>query len=603
MTLLNYAHIIAVIQLPVNPTHNKKQWAKLTTSCYVWGQSLIYLSEQEGFAYNKENIMTQSIVLVVLDGWGIGRNDESNPIYVAQPKTIAALSEEFPMTSLQASGIAVGLPWGEVGNSEVGHLTLGAGKTLYQYYPKITIAIQDKSFFENEALKKACAHARENGGTLHLAGLLTKANVHAALEHVRALLALAEKEKVPVKLHVWADGKDGPPKTLAKLLAELPREKLATLTGRYYAMDRNQNWQLTKAAYDLMTAGPPASASSPPGMPSAEPWRTGAGDPPDSLRDSKRAGWRAGAGTPATDPLPTIEATYAKGLSEEYLPPTRLDPEGNIKSNDALILWNFREDSVRQIAEAFAKPGFAAFPLRELKNLFVVTMTPYGKSIPAPAAFLPDVVRLPLGKVLSDAGKNQLRVAEKYKYAHVTYFFNGYEEQPFKGEYRVVVPSLSTSKPEEHPEMQAAAITDRVIEALSNHSFDFILANYANPDTMAHTANYNASLAAVRVIDAELARLVKALPESSTLIITSDHGNIEQVLNPTTGLMESQHDPSPVPFYLVSTQFRGKKFANASSLATETMGSLADVAPTILELFGIPQPEEMTGRSLLEGIV
>ncbi|MBI2888425.1 MAG: 2,3-bisphosphoglycerate-independent phosphoglycerate mutase [Candidatus Liptonbacteria bacterium] len=522
--------------------------------------------------------MTQSIVLVVLDGWGIGRNDESNPIYVAQPKTIAALAEEFPITSLQASGIAVGLPWGEVGNSEVGHLTLGAGKTLYQYYPKITIAIQDKSFFENEALKKACAHARENGGTLHLAGLLTKANVHAALEHVRALLALAEKEKVPAKLHIWADGKDDSPKTLTKLLAELPREKIATLTGRYYAMDRNQNWQLTKAAYDLMTADPPASASS-------------------------AGGWRAGVGTAATDPLPTIEATYAKGLSEEYLPPIRLDPEGHIKSNDSLIFWNFRKDSVRQIAEAFAKPGFAAFPLRDLKNLFVVTMTPYEKSIPAPTAFLPDTVRAPLGKVLSDCGKNQLRVAEKYKYAHVTYFFNAYEEQPFKGEYRVVVPSLSTSKPEEHPEMQAAAITDRVIEALANHSFDFILANYANPDTMAHTANYEASLAAVRVIDAELARLVKSLPETSTLIITSDHGNIEQVLNPTTGLMESQHDPSPVPFHLINAQFRGRKFANANSLATETMGSLADVAPTILELFGIPQPEEMTGRSLLEGII
>jgi 2,3-bisphosphoglycerate-independent phosphoglycerate mutase len=509
--------------------------------------------------------MHQSIVLAILDGWGIGRNDESNAIYVAQPKTIAALESQFPVTSLQASGIAVGLPWGEVGNSEVGHLTLGAGKTLYQYYPKITIAIQNKSFFENETLKKACAHAREKNTTLHLAGLLTKGNVHAALEHVKALLALAEKEKVEkVKLHVWADGKDGPPKTFAKLLIELPKEKIATIMGRYYAMDRNQNWQLTKTAYDLMTAG---------------------------------------AGAAVNDLSPAIEATYAKGLSEEYLPPLRLDTEGRVAPGDALVFWNFREDSMRQIAEAFAKPGFSAFPLRDLSNLFVATMTPYEKAIPAPAAFLPDIVRTPLGKVLSDRGLIQLRVAEKYKYAHVTYFFNGYEEQPFKGEYRVVVPSLSTAKPEEHPEMQASAITDRIIEALANSSFDFILANYANPDTMAHTANYDASLAAVRVMDKELARLVKALPEGSALVITSDHGNIEQVLNPTTGLMESQHDPNPVPFYLIANEFRGKKFANANTLATETMGSLADVAPTILELFGIPQPEEMTGKSLLEGII
>jgi 2,3-bisphosphoglycerate-independent phosphoglycerate mutase len=508
---------------------------------------------------------TKSIVLVILDGWGVGREDESNPIHVVQPPTLTALAREFPITSLQASGIAVGLPWGEVGNSEVGHLTLGAGKTLFQYYPKITLAIRDRTFFKNEALKQACAHAREKNATLHLAGLLTKANVHASLEHVKALLTLAEQEKVAkVRLHVWADGKDSPPKTLAKLLAELPKEKIATLMGRYYAMDRNKNWQLTKTAYDLMTAG-------------------------------------AGAAAPA--PESAIEATYAKGLTEEYLPPLVLDADGTMKPNDALIFWNFREDSMRQIAEVFLKPGFAAFPRRPLEGLFAITMTPYEKSISAPAAFLPDTVKEPLGKILSARGMNQLRVAETYKYAHVTYFFNGYEEQPAKGEYRVVVPSLSTAKPEEHPEMQAAAITDRVIEALANNSFNFVLANYANPDTMAHTANYDASLAAVKAVDAELARLVKALPETSVLVITSDHGNIEQVLNPTTGLMESQHDPNPVPFHLVASEFRGRKFANASTLATETMGTLADVAPTILELFGIPQPEEMTGKSLLEGII
>ncbi|MBM3256808.1 MAG: 2,3-bisphosphoglycerate-independent phosphoglycerate mutase [Candidatus Liptonbacteria bacterium] len=509
--------------------------------------------------------MTKTIVLAILDGWGIGRNDESNPIYVAQPPTLTALTREFPITSLQASGIAVGLPWGEVGNSEVGHLTLGAGKTLYQYFPKITLAIQGGMFFENEALRSACAHVRKNNSTLHLAGLLSNANVHASMEHIQALLALAEREKIPkVKLHIWTDGKDGPPKTAAKLLAELPKEKIASMCGRYYAMDRNQNWQLTKATYDLMTGG---------------------------------------VGMPAADPLSALEATYQKGLTEEYLPLLRIQPEGKLQDNDALIFWNFREDSMRQLGEAFLKPGFNAFPRASLQNLYIVTMTPYAKSIPAPAAFLPDIVQEPLGKVLSDQGKNQLRVAETYKYAHVTYFFNGYIEQPFKNEYRVLVPSLSTAKPEEHPEMRASAITDRVIEALSNNSFDFILVNYANPDTMAHTAHYEASIAAVRVIDQEIARIVKALQSDQVLILTGDHGNVEQVLNPTTGMLESQHDPNPVPFHLVGSAFRGRAFANANRLATETMGTLADVAPTILELFEIPKPPEMNGTGLLEGLV
>ncbi|MCR4328821.1 MAG: 2,3-bisphosphoglycerate-independent phosphoglycerate mutase [Patescibacteria group bacterium] len=509
--------------------------------------------------------MKTTIIFVILDGWGIGRNDESNPIYIAQPKTIEAISREFPITSLQASGIGVGLPWGEVGNSEVGHLTLGAGKILYQYLPKITMAIQDKSFFDNTALKQACAHARTHNSALHLAGLLTKASVHASFDHIRALLALAEKEGISnVKLHLWADGKDSPPKTLEKMFAELPRSAIATLTGRYYAMDRNKNWQLTKAAYDLMTN-------------TANPL--------------------------VQDPLPIIHSLYDKGLTEEYLVPIRLKEDSAICDNDAIIFWNFREDSVRQIAEAFLKPDFSAFPRKQIKNLFGVTMTHYEKGIPAPVAFMPDTVKKSLGEILSAHGKNQLRIAETYKYAHVTYFFNGYEESPFKGEYRVVVPSLSTSKPEEHPEMQATAITDRIIEALSDDSFDFILANYANPDTMAHTANYDASIAAVHVVDAEIARIIHSLKENHILIITGDHGNIEQVLNPTTGLMESQHDPNPVPFHLVASRFRGKKFANWQKLGTETMGSLADVAPTILELFGLPQPEEMTGRSLLEGII
>jgi 2,3-bisphosphoglycerate-independent phosphoglycerate mutase len=437
---------------------------------------------------------------------------------------------------------------------------------LYQYYPKITLAIRDGSFFENSALKQAFAHARENNSAVNFAGLLTKANVHASLDHIKALIEMANREGIArIKLHLWSDGKDSPPQSLESFLKELPQDKIATLIGRYYAMDRNQNWQLTKAAYDTMCGK---------------------------------------SGTLTDNPLSIIKDTYQRGLTEEYLPPLRIKPENAVEDNDALIFFNYRNDSVRQITEAFtASAAFNKFPVTPWKNLFIATLTPYDEHSLLPVAFQPDAVAKPLGKVLSDLGKNQLRVAETYKYAHVTYFFNGHQEQPFKNEYRVLIPSISTARPEDHPEMRAAAITDRIIEAAQNHSFDFILANYANPDTMAHTANYEAALKAVRVMDAEISRVIKALPPDTVLAITSDHGNVEQMIDPATGKAQSQHDPSPVPFYLVGDAFKGKKFANWQSIATETMGTLSDVAPTILELMAIPQPEEMTGRSLLEGIV
>jgi 2,3-bisphosphoglycerate-independent phosphoglycerate mutase len=508
----------------------------------------------------------RTFVLIVLDGWGIGSNDESNPIYIAKPAAFALLHDNYPVTSLQASGIAIGLPWGEVGNSEVGHLTLGAGKVLYQYYPKIMLAIRDGTFFKNKVLKDACAHARASGGAINFAGLLTKANVHASLDHLRALIKMAEQEKVPkINLHLFADAKDSPPHTILKFLEEIPRQHLASLMGRYYAMDRQGDWRLTETAYKTMTGQ---------------------------------------FGPVVDDPVPPIEANYKQGVTEEYLPPMRFDDARKVQDGDALFFFNYREDSIRQLASSFIVKPFDKFATMDFKNLYVATMSHYDDSFDVPVAFPADTVENPFGKVISDRGLVQLRLAETYKYAHVTYFFNGLREAPFLNEYRTLIPSNEGLHPEEHPEMKAKPITDRLVEAMENRAFDFILVNYANPDTIAHTADYNAGLEAVRVIDHEILRVVKTAESSGAFVaITSDHGNMEEMIDPMTGLPESQHDPSPVPLYLVGEEFKGRRFVNQDSLAAETSGSLADVAPTLLEIMHIPQPPEMTGRSVFDGLI
>jgi len=523
-------------------------------------------------AYNSF-MAKKTVVLIVLDGWGVGQHDESNPIYIVKPPTFERLRQTYPMTSLQASGISVGLPWGEVGNSEVGHMTLGAGKVLYQYFPKITMAIQDNSFFENKVLKDACEHARKNNSAVNLVGLLSKGNVHASLNHLQALVTMVRNELgegAKINLHLFADGKDTSPHTLETFLKEVPKEYLASLIGRYYAMDRNENWRLTESAYQMLTGQ---------------------------------------SGQVVDDAAATIAATYQQNMTEEYLPAIRFKPaanrsENNIKDGDAVIFFNYREDSIRQLASSFILKNFDKFPVVAFQNLFIATMSHYDDSFNVPVLFPADTVEDPIGKIFSDKSLVQLRIAETYKYAHVTYFFNGLREPPFPGEYRTLIPSATGIHPEAHPEMMAAAITDRLIEAVQGGGFDFILVNYANADAIAHTANYDAAIEAVRVIDREISRVLAAVEDSGALlVITADHGNIEEMINPATGLPESQHDASPVPLYLISPEFKGKKFVNDASLEIETLGSLADVAPTILEIMKIEKPAQMTGRSLLDNLV
>jgi len=512
----------------------------------------------------------RTIVLTILDGWGIGKADESNPIHVVNPQNINYLKANFPAGILQASGISVGLPWAEEGNSEVGHLNLGAGRIIYQYYPRITLAIHDASFFKNLALKNAFEHAKKYNSAVNLIGLLSEGNVHASLEHLIALVEFAKKENISqINLHLFTDGRDSSPNSALELLAQLPREKIASLSGRFYAMDREGHWERTQKAYQVLI---------------------GEGQTTDNIETH-------------------IKKTYGRKFSDEFVEPVSLispiGPIGPIKDNDALIFFNFREDRIRQIANAFINPQFKNFPTKSFNNLYIATMTQYDDEFKVAVAFPPEKIETCLGKVLSDKGKTQLRIAETQKYPHITYFFNGMREEPFKNEYRILIPSRSIVRQDEHPEMMANEVTQRTIESISEGVFDFILINYANPDIIAHTGNYEACLRVVRIIDEQIDKLVKTVLEhNAVLIITSDHGNIEKLFNPLTGLPETQHDPSPVPVYLVAKEFmKPRTEAEIRRAEKENTGILADVAPTILELMAISKPREMTGQSLLKFLV
>ncbi len=505
----------------------------------------------------------QSVILLILDGWGIGSKGDSNPIFKANPETIAYVKSHFPSGSLQASGISVGLPWNEEGNSEAGHLNIGAGRIVYQNYPRISLAIHDNSFFKNKNLRKAFEQSKEHRSAVHLAGILSASNIHASLEHLRALMEIAEKEGISYYLHLFTDGIDSPPQSALHLLEKIPHEKIATLTGRLYAMDKDRHWERTQQAYNALTGQCPVMEN-----PSAH-----------------------------------IEKAYAKRQTDEYIAPAKVAAYEGLKPHDSLIFFNFREDGIRQLARIFADKTFAEFPVALPENLYTLTMIPYNPAFPLPVIFEPQELENPLGKVLADHGKNQIRIAEAYKSAHITYFFNALRDEPFLNEYRVIIPSLTDLHPEAHPAMQIEEITTRTVSAIEE-KFDFILVNFANSDRIAHTGNYEAALEAIRIMDKKIKEIVDvSLKTNTILIITADHGNIERMFNPMTGQTETQHDKSPVPIYLVAQQFeRLRSPAEINDSEALTCGILADVAPTILELLGIPQPQEMTGKSLVKDL-
>ena len=512
------------------------------------------------------------IVLAILDGWGFGKKEVGNPIKQANTPVMNDIAREYPMTLLQASGPAVGTTWGESGNSEVGHLNIGAGRIVEQYFSRISRSISDKTFFSNSALAGAYEYAKKNRSKVHLIGLLTSGTVHSAFVLIPALLDLAVQNNCPeTYLHLFLDGKDSGLQEGAKLLESVKDElqsrncgKLATIIGRNFAMDRDNNWELTQKTYELLAKG---------------------------------------AGEKSSDLPATIKNYYQQGQNDSSMPPVVAEDSGfsGIADNDSLIFFNFREDSMRQILKPFIEPDFSLFPRVDLKNLYVCTMTQYlGLENPAAtAAFPPPDIKNGLAEVLSALGKNQLHVAETEKYAHITYFFNGLKTKEFNGETDVFIESLKDS--ENNPAMKSWEIAAKVAEEIKRDFYDFIVLNLANPDTLAHTGNFPATVKGIEAVD-KAAGLIKdaVLGKDGTLIITADHGNAEGMIYKSGGEAETRHESNPIPFYLVARQYQMNK--TPETIARETgdiSGILADVAPTILELMEIPQPAEMTGKSLL----
>lgn len=520
------------------------------------------------------------VVLVVLDGFGVSSQTRGNAIHAASKPNLDLIESRYPFTTLQASGATVGLPWGEAGNSEVGHLTMGAGRAIYHHLPRIIMAVENGSFFTNPAFLRVTEHVKERGSSLHLFGLVSSGSVHSYLDHLYALLELVNRSGVErVYLHVITDGRDAPPGEAAKFLPQLeerlvakhPTVTIASLLGRFYAMDRDEKWERVRRAYELLTEG---------------------------------------KGNSFKDPAEYISSSYDRGVTDEFIEPAYRDGPpadgspiaGRIRDGDGLVIFNFREDSMREITEAFAKEIFDAFERTRMPNLKIATMTEYEKNLPGvEAAFPPLEISLPLGRILSLAGKTQLHIAESEKYAHVTYFFNGGTEKPFPDEERILVPSLGVPHFDEHPEMKAPEITKRIRERIGE--YDFILANYANADMVGHTGNFDAARQAVEALDQAIGALMPAvLEKDGALIITGDHGNAEQKIHPQSGEPITEHTVNPVPFYLIAKPFELPQARSAQEIAArkrEPGGILTDVAPTILELMGLTQPPEMTGKSLL----
>lgn len=517
------------------------------------------------------NNMYKPIVLVILDGYGRGPENAANAIFKAKKPNIDFIEKNFPMTNLQASGIAVGLPWGEEGNSEVGHLNLGGGRIVYQYLPRITFAIRDGSFFKNPELLGAAEHVKKNGSSLHIIGLISQGNVHSYIDHLYALLDFAKNEDLKnVYIHAFTDGRDSPPKDSLtfyekiknKLLKEYPFAKIADLIGRYFALDRDNNWDRTEKTYRLLTES---------------------------------------RGEIYGDVSTAIKSDYDKNVTDEFIEPKVMGKEP-IKNNDAVVFLNFREDSARQLTGAFVLEDFKEFERKKIDNLYFVTMTRYEKDLPTHILFEPLTIDNSLAKLISDAGKLQIHITETEKYAHVTYFFNGGIESPFKGEERLLIPSKIYSNFADNPTMSAYEVTEKVVESVESKKYDFIVVNYANPDMIGHTGDFKAVTKAIEIVDDKIGQIMEAiLKNNGVLIITADHGNADEKINLLTGAPLTEHSLNPVPFYLVGNDFKREKSQEDIEVSKlEVSGILADVAPTILELMELPQPPEMTGKSLLK---
>jgi len=507
---------------------------------------------------------SKPLVLIILDGWGLSPKREGNAIALAHPAFYASLLKNYPHTELEVSGEAVGLPEGQMGNSEVGHLNIGAGRIVYQELTRINKAIRESEFSRNPELLNLMTLARK--GTLHLMGLLSDGGVHSHIKHLYAILDLAKARGLQnVAIHLFLDGRDTPPKSgieyvaqLEQFLESLHLGRIATVTGRYYAMDRDHRWERVQKAYEAMVSG---------------------------------------TGARHRSALEAVRESYAAGVTDEFMLPAVIvdsgqKPVGTLSDGDAVLFFNFRADRAREISRTLTDPDFDGFPRKAFPKLSrFVCMTRYDEKNGLPVLFPPNSLDRIFGQVISQEGMHQFRIAETEKYAHVTYFFNGGEEKPFPGEDRLLIPSpKEVATYDEKPQMSAPAVTDEVIRRIESGQYDVIIMNYANPDMIGHTGILPAAVKAVGVIDDCLRRVVTAVKEAGgTVIITADHGNLEQMVD-EKGNPHTAHTTNPVPLILVGQ----------NNPRLRDHGIHADIAPTMLKLLGLPQPQEMTGESLIK---
>jgi 2,3-bisphosphoglycerate-independent phosphoglycerate mutase len=503
----------------------------------------------------------QPLVLIIMDGWGLRQDWAFNAVTRSGLQTIPRLMEHYPWRPLRASGEAVGLPDGQMGNSEVGHLTLGAGRVIFQELPRISRAIRDGSFFKNKVLLDACRASRE--GTLHLMGLFSDGGVHSHIEHLQALVTLAKEQGLErVAIHAIMDGRDTSPTNGAEYLLSFQScledvgiGEVATVMGRYFAMDRDRRWDRTQKAYRAYTEG------------QGERW---------------------------DDPVVATRASYARGVTDEFIEPIILPcPFGAIRDDDAVIFFNFRADRARQIARAFSEDSFEGFErfLRPRLATYT-TMTRYQKDFPFPVAFETEQPRNTFGEVIAGNGLRQLRIAETEKYAHVTFFFNGGREALFPGEDRFLVPSPKVATYDLQPSMSAPAVTEALLDRLATPFYDFVLLNFANPDMVGHTGDFEAACEAARTVDHCVGRIVeRVLAMGGTVALTADHGNLETMREPDGVHPHTAHTTNLVPFIWISEE-------HPSLDQRESLG-LSSVAPTMLEWLSIPIPKEMDAPSLI----
>ncbi len=493
------------------------------------------------------------LLLMILDGWGLNDRTEGNALKKARTPHMDSYFKTCPWTELACSGEAVGLPEGQMGNSEVGHLNMGAGRIVYQELTRISKEIREGNFFKNQTLLSAVNNAKKNGTALHLMGLLSDGGVHSHIEHIYGLLKLAKQEGLAtVYVHALLDGRDVPPACaqtyidqLEAKMKELGVGKIASLSGRYYAMDRDNRWERVQKAYDVYTSG---------------------------------------NGLTAATATAALKAAYDRGENDEFVLPTLVEKDGIINDNDSVIFFNFRPDRAREITRTFTDADFNGFPRAKWPKVFYVCMTQYDKTIKAPVAFAPQELNNVLSEVLSKAGKKQLHIAETEKYAHVTFFFNGGVEKPYEGEDRVLISSPKVATYDLQPEMSAFAVTDAIIKEIEAKKHDVIILNFANADMVGHTGVFDAAVKAAEAVDTCVGKVVAAVQKvHGEILLTADHGNSDEMLN-EKGEIVTAHTTNPVPCIYIGPR---------KDIVFKKGGTLANISPTILKLIGLPQPKEM----------